>query len=158
MSNIIRAMIALPLIILAALAEDSSLISPRELPSVLSAGDHVRIGTNAKKIVDGIVADVTVEKISVRQDNQIAEIPLADIDWFRVRTSEGNKRTWLPLILCSVIGTTALVAAGATEERKSTYLPLAGALTVGVGVGGYYAGRSMDYNEKTYRLRKEGQP
>jgi len=57
-----------------------------------------------------------------------------------------------------VIGTAALVAAGATEERKSTYLPLAGALTVGVGVGGYYAGRSMDYNEKTYRLRKEGQP
>jgi len=57
-----------------------------------------------------------------------------------------------------VIGTAALVAAGATEERKSTYLPLAGALTVGVGVGGYYAGSSMDYNEKTYRLRKEGQP
>ena len=90
-------------IILAALAEDSSLISPREIPSVLSAGDHVRVGTNAKKIVDGIVADVTVEKMSVRQDNQITEIPLADIDWFRVRTSEGNKRTWLPLVLCSVM-------------------------------------------------------
>jgi len=97
MSNIIRAMIALPLIILAALAEDSSLISPREIPSVLSAGDHVRVGTNAKKIVDGIVADVTVEKMSVRQDNQITEIPLPTLTGSEYEPARGTRKLGYPL-------------------------------------------------------------
>jgi hypothetical protein len=46
------------------------------------------------------------------------------------------------------------VAAGATEEKKSTYLPLvAAALTVGLGFGGYYVGRTMDREEITYRIK-----
>jgi hypothetical protein len=81
-------------------------------------------------------------------------IAYADIRSITVRRWRGNKRTWLPVALCSTIGTLSFVAAGATEERKGTYLPLAAGLTVAVGVGGYYVGRALDGEEATYAVRQ----
>ena len=68
---------------------------------------------------------------------------------------KGNKRTKLPLILCTTVGTLAFVAAGATEELKSTYLPLAAAFTAGLGIGGYYLGKQLDQQIVTYVIKQE---
>lgn len=85
----------------------------------------------------------------VQTGSQETQIPFKEIDWFRLTVNQGNKRTWLPFILCATVGTTAFIAASATEELQSTYLPMAAALTIGLGFGGYYAGRALDREEIT---------
>lgn len=139
-------------------SHEPRLIDANETSTVLHEGVQVRIGTRGKRTVTGKTTRVTTDGVAVQVNNQETQVPLKDIDWFRVTLSQGSRRTWLPLILCATIGTTSFVAAGATEERKSTYLPIAAALTVGLGLGGYYAGRALDRHEITYKLKEVGLP
>lgn len=134
-------------------AEQPRLIAASDIATVLHEGTQVRIGTRSKRTLAGTITRVALDGVAVQTDTQETRVPLEEIDWFRLTVSQGNKRTWLPLILCATVGATAFVAAGATEERKSTYLPLAAALTVGVGFGGYYGGRALDREEITYRIK-----
>lgn len=144
------ALIAVPVMIL---AEQPRLVTADEATNILRGGVQVRIGTHDKRTISGKPIQATADGVTVHTGNRETPVAMKDIDWFRVSTSRSNKRTWLPLILCATVGTVALVAAGATEEKKSTYLPLATGLTAGLGVGGYYAGRTIDYSEVTYRLK-----
>ena len=134
-------------------AEQPRLIAASDIATVLHEGTQVRIGTRSKRTLAGTITRVGLDGVAVQTDTQEIRVPLEEIDWFRLTVRQGNKRTWLPLILCATVGATAFVAAGATEERKSTYLPLAAALTVGVGFGGYYGGRALDREEITYRIK-----
>mgnify|MGYP001058893736 CR=1 FL=1 len=153
MIRILRSGAVLLLIALSLAAEQPRLIAAGDIATVLHEGDQVRIGTRSKRTVIGRTTRVSLDGVAVQTDTQETHVPLEEIDWFKVTASQGNKRTWLPLILCATVGTAALVAAGATEERKSTYLPLAAALAVGIGVGGYYGGRALDREEVTYRVK-----
>ena len=82
-------------------------------------------------------------------------LPYSQIASISVVIRKGNKRTMLPLILCSTLGTLALVAASATEELKSRYLPRAAAFTAGLGIGGYYVGKKIDQQIVTYVIKQE---
>ena len=135
------------------LAEQPRTVTADEAVNILRGGVHVRVGTYDKRTIAGNALQATSDGVTVQTGNRETQVAMKDIDWFRVSTSRSNKRTWLPLVLCATAGTAALVAAGATEEKKSTYLPLAAGLTAGLGVGGYYAGRAIDYSEVTYRIR-----
>lgn len=68
-------------------------------------------------------------------------------------STRGNKRKKLPIILVSTIGTLAFIAAGATEEKKSTYLPAAAAFSVSVGVGSYFMGKRLDEECNTFVVK-----
>lgn len=139
-----------PLLIAAA---EPQAIEPKDITTVLHEGAQVRIGTLAKRVVIGRATSVTTENVGVQTGTQETLVPVKEIDWFRVTVTEGNKRTWLPLILCATVGVASFVAAGATEERQSTYLPIAAAVTASLGIGGYYGGRALDRQEMTYRIR-----
>lgn len=139
-------------------AEHVRLIAPESISAVLQDDLRVRIVTRDKKVLKGKATRVTAGGVTVQTDNQETHISIRDIDRFTVTRMRGNKRTRLPLILCSTIGTTSFIAAGATEERKSTYLPMAAALTVGVGLGGYYAGRALDQEKIAYTVNPATKP
>ncbi len=147
-----RFIIVLLLIPLIASGQEPRQIAPAEITSVLHEGDQVRIDTRSRKTLKGKAIKVTAEGVTVQTKDQETYLPLQDIESFKVTRNRGNKRTWLPVILCATAGTASLVAAGATEENKSTYLPIAAAFTVGLGVGGYYLGRLWDRQETSYKL------
>lgn len=134
------------------LAGEPRRITASEAAAILGGGVEVRIGTHGKRTISGKVLQAADGGVTVTTGKRETRVAMTDIDWFRVSTSRGNKRTWLPLILCATAGTAALVAAGAAEEKKSTYLPLAAGVTAGLGVSGYYLGKSSDFTEVTYRL------
>ena len=158
MIRILRFSTVLLLIPLVVMAEDPRLIAPDAVTAVLQEGEQVRIVTRGKQTLKGKTTRVTAEGVNLQTNNQETHIPLKDIDRFTITRIRGKKRTRLPLILCATVGTTSFIAAGATEERKPTYLPLAAALTVGLGLGGYYAGRALDRQEITYILKEVTQP
>jgi len=140
-----------PLLIAAAEPRD---IASKDIATVLHEGVQVRIGTLAKRVVIGKLTSVTADSVGVQTGAQETHVPVKEIDWFRVTAiTESNKRTWLPLILCATVGTASFVAAGATEEKKSAYLPIAAGVTAALGIGGYYGGRALDRQEITYRIR-----
>jgi hypothetical protein len=134
-------------------AAQPRLIAASDIASVLHEGAQVRIGTRSKRTLAGTITRVALDGVPVQTDTQETRVPLEKIDWFRLTVTQGNKRTRLPLILCATVGAIALVAAASTEEQKSTYLPLAAAFTVGIGFGGYYAGRALDRKDITYKIK-----
>jgi hypothetical protein len=134
-------------------AEQPRLIAASDIATVLHEGAQVRIGTRSKRTLAGTITRVALDGVAVQTDTQETRVPLEEIDWFRLTVTQGNKRTRLPLILCATVGAIALVAAASTEEQKSTYLPLAAAFTVGVGFGGYYAGKALDRKDITYKIK-----
>lgn len=153
MIRILRSGTVLLLIAITLPAEQPRLIAASDIATVLHDGTHVRIGTRSKRTVTGRITRVALDGVAVQTDTQETHVPLKEIDWFRLTVIQGNKRTWLPFILCATVGATAFVAAASTEEKKSTYLPRAAALTVGLGFGGYYAGRALDREEITYKVK-----
>ena len=134
------------------------LIAPGRISAVLQEGQQAQIVTRGKKVLKGKAIRVSAEGVIFQTNHQETLIPLEDIRRLTITHMRGNKRTRLPIILCSTIGTTSFIAAGGTEEQKSTYLPLTAALTVGIGLGSYYAGRAMDRQEIKYEVKEVIQP
>ena len=145
------------------LAEDIA-ASPAELPRVLQAGDRVSVVLTSGHAVRGKVlavggSDVALE-VKASQTPDVLGLARQTIPYDRlarisVATLKGNKRTKLPVILCATLGTLAFVAAGATEELKSTYLPVAAGFTAGLAIGGYFLGKKLDEEVVTYVIRNK---
>jgi len=144
------------------LAQASRIISPGELTSLLQRGQQLKLVLKNGTYAEGRLQEVTEAgpRLRITRSADASGLPKGvqvvsfnGLNSITVSVKEGNKRTKLPLVLCLTVGTLSLVAAGATEERQSTYIPLAAAFTVGLGVGGYYLGRSMDRQEVTFILK-----
>jgi len=137
-------------------------VTLEELGGLVTKGQKVKVLMKSGAHGEGTVQEITAAglKVQVRKSDNRSELPpglntigaelLASVTRC---IQKGNKRTKLPLILVSTVGTLSLIAAGATEELKSTYVPLALAFTGGLGVGAYYAGRSLDRHCTTFVVR-----
>lgn len=137
-------------------------VTVEELGGLVAKGEKVRVLLKSGAYGEGIVEEITAAalKVQVRRSDNRSELPpgLSTIGAERLAgvtrcIQKGNKRTNLPLILVSTLGTLSLIAAGATEELKPTYVPLALGFTVGLGAGGYYAGRRLDRHCTAFVVR-----
>jgi hypothetical protein len=145
------------------LAEDIA-VSSAELPRLLEAGDRVSVVLTSGHAFRGKVlavggSDVALQ-VKASQTPDVFGLARQPIPYVRlarisVATLKGNKRTKLPVILCATLGTLAFVAAGATEELKSTYLPVAAGFTAGLAIGGYFLGKKLDEEVVTYVIRNK---
>ena len=127
------------------------------LPSLLQPGAQVKTFLQDGTTLVGSVIRTSPDSFALATKRPAAErsIAYADIRSISIKRRRGNKRTWLPVALCSTIGTLSFVAAGATEERKGAYLPLAAGVTVALGIGGYYVGQALDREEATYAVKQQ---
>jgi hypothetical protein len=139
---------------LAAAGQVRSVETP-ELSSLLPLDTQVEATLHDGKTWAGRVIKTSPDSLALAIERPAGEksIAYADIGSITIRRWRGNKRTWLPLTLCGTVGALSFVAAGATEERKGTHLPLAAGVTVALGIGGYYAGRALDREEITYAVK-----
>ncbi len=148
------------LLTLAAGAEQTKSIEPKELATVLRAGGRAKIVLRSGAQISGTVETVFPEAVAIKTERPpaVQSISYAEIRTLKYRDWDGNKRTWLPVILSGTLGTLSFVAAGATEELKPSYLPLAAGFTAALAVGGYYGGRALDRREVTYAVRQQSNP
>ena len=152
------------LITVGAMAE-GIVVTPQQLAELTSPGQTFNLvmktgHSGSGKVVSVGETELTL-KVKKSQDRTVLGTGLQALLYSRIASisvviRKGNKRTKLPLILCSTLGTLALVAAGATEERQSTYFPLAAAFTAGLGIGSYYLGKKLDQQiVTTYVIKQE---
>ena len=162
-----RKILSLPtllfLITVQAVAEGIA-VTPQQLAELMSPGQTFSLVMKTGHSGSGKVLSVgeTVLGLEVKksQDRTILAtgpqtLPYSRIASISVVIRKGNKRTKLPLILCSTLGTLALVAALATEELKSTYVPWAAAFTAGLAIGGYFVGKKFAQQVVTYVIEQE---
>ena len=151
-SKVLTLLTLLLLIAVGAMAE-GMVVTPQQLAERTSPGQTFNLVMKTGHSASGKVVSVGQTELTLKvkksQDRTVLAKGLQGIPYSRIASisvviRKGNKRTKLPLILCATVGTLAFVAAGATEELKSKYLPRAPALTAGLGIGGYYLGKKLD--------------
>ena len=151
------------LITVQAMAEGIA-VTPHQLAELMSPGQTfslvLKTGHSGSGKVLSVGETVLALKVKKSQDRTILAtgpqtLPYSRIASISVVIRKGNKRTKLPLILCSTLGTLALVAALSTEELKSTYVPRAAAFTAGLAIGGYFVGKKIDQQVVTYVIEQE---
>jgi len=161
--KVLSAAALLLLIAISAMA-DGIVVTPQELSELMSPGQKfnlvMKTGHSASGKVLSAGETVLALKVKKSQDRTVLAtgpqtLPYSRIASISVVIRKGNKRTKLPLILCSTLGTLAFVAAGATEELKSTYLPRAAVFTAGLGIGSYYLGKRLDQQIVTYVIKQK---
>ncbi len=137
-------------------------VTPQELAKITSPGQTVHLVMKTGLPVSGKLVSIggteLTLKVKASPDRTVVAkgrqvLPYSQIESISVVLLKGNKRTKLPVILAASIGTFSFVAAGATEELKSKYLPLAAGLTAGVAVGGYFVGKKLDQRIVTYVIK-----
>ena len=119
----------------------------------------MKTGHSASGKVLSVGETVLALKVKKSQDRTVLAtgrqtLPYSRIASISVVIRRGNKRTMLPLILCSTLGTVAFVLA-AGSELQSTYVPRAAGFTAGLAIGGYYVGKKIDQQIVTYVIKQE---
>ena len=139
-------------------------VTPQELAKLTSPGQSVQLVMKTGHPVSGKIVSIDGTALTLKVTESPGRTVVAkgrqvlsyrQIESISVVHLKGNKRTKLPVILAASVGTLSFVAAGATEELKSKYLPLAAGLTVGVAVGGYFVGKKLDQRIVTYVIKTE---
>ena len=161
-SKVLTLLTLLLLIAVGAMAE-GMVVTPQQLAERTSPGQTFNLVMKTGHSASGKVVSVGQTELTLKvkksQDRTVLAKGLQGTPYSRIASisvviRKGNKRTKLPLILCATVGTLAFVAAGATEELKSKYLPRAAALTAGLGIGGYYLGKKLNQQIVTYVIKQ----
>ena len=160
----VRSVLVLLLLVTVDAMAGGIVVTPQQLAELVRPGQRFRLvmksGHSGSGKVLSVGDTVIALKVKKSQDRTVLAtgpqtLPYDRIASISVVTQKGNKRTMLPLILCSTLGTLALVAASGTEELKSTYVPRALGFTAGLAIGGYYLGKTLDQQIVTYVIKQE---
>ena len=164
MASKILSLSTLLLLIASGAMAEGVVVTPQQLAELMSPGQTfslvMKTGHSASGKVLSAGETVLALKVKKSQDRTVLAtgpqaLPYSRIASISVVIRRGNKRTILPLILCSTLGTVAFVAALATEELKSKYVPRAAGFMAGLAIGGYYVGKTIDQQIVTYVIKQE---
>ena len=164
MASKVLSLLTLLLLIAVGAVAEGMVVTPQQLAERTSPGQTFNLVMKTGHSASGKVVSVGQTELTLKvkksQDHTVLAkgrqaLPYSRIASISVVIRKGNKRTKLPLILCSTLGTLAFVAAGATEELQSKYFPRAAAFTAGLGIGGYYLGKQIDQQVVTYVIKEE---
>ena len=164
MGREVRSVLALLLLVTVDAMAEGIVVTPQQLAELMSPGQTfslvMKTGHSGSGKVLSAGKTVLALKVKKSQDRTVLAtgpqtLPYSRIASISVVIRKGNKRTMLPLILCSTLGTVAFVAALSTEELKSTYVPRAAGFMAGLAIGGYYVGKTIDQQIVTYVIKQE---
>ena len=164
MASKVLSLLTLLLFIAVGAMAEGIVVTPQQLAELTSPGQRFKLvmksGHSGSGKILSVGETVLALKVKKSQDRTVLATGPQTLSYSRIASisvviRKGHKRTRFPLILCSTLGTLALVAALSTEELKSTYVPRAVAFTVGLGIGGYYVGKKSDQQIVTYVIKQE---
>jgi len=152
------------LVALLLMRAETQIVSPEELVGRAKVDQRVKpvlkTGTYAENRLEE--ASPTHLKVKVRKSHDLRDLPtgMQELSFDRlasvtISTYKGNKRKWLPVILCSTLGALSLVVAtgSAAEEAEPAYIPAEIAFTAGLAAAGYYGGQALDREQITFLIR-----
>ena len=124
MGREVRSVLALLLLVTVDAMAEGIVVTPQQLAELMSPGQTfslvMKTGHSGSGKVLSAGKTVLALKVKKSQDRTVLAtgpqtLPYSRIASISVVIRKGNKRTMLPLILCSTLGTVAFVAALSTE-------------------------------------------